>query len=320
VALLAEVRERPQEDGALLVLSDWLEENGELTRAELLRIQVELAHLPGDDPRGEEVRARERALRAEVERTWLAPLCPGCEWHFERGLVDRVGLDLATFVRHGESLCLTTGVAHVHLFGGRPGWDDRPELGALAGHPCLAQVRVLDLEGNYLTADDLVDLLEAGDLAGLTELNLKDNGLGTEGAVLLACCRSLTRLETLRLGGNLIGDAGVGALAEHPHLPRLEVLDLSRNSVGGRGAAALAASPLLGRLRVLDLSKNVLGHEGVRALAQSPHLGRLTALDLSNNFLGDDAVAALTRCPQLRRLQALDLSGNPVRWVNVTIS
>ena len=49
-ALLAGVRESPEEDGPRLVLADWLEDHGEADRAEFIRLQIRIespAHTRG---------------------------------------------------------------------------------------------------------------------------------------------------------------------------------------------------------------------------------------------------------------------------------
>jgi uncharacterized protein (TIGR02996 family) len=50
------------DDDLQLVFSDWLEEHGNTLRAELLRIQVELAKIPSEDRRYPKLLKKERAL------------------------------------------------------------------------------------------------------------------------------------------------------------------------------------------------------------------------------------------------------------------
>jgi uncharacterized protein (TIGR02996 family) len=309
--LVRDIGEHPEDDAPRLVYADWLDEHGEPARAEFIRVQVELARLPAGAPAPAELVDRERALREEVLRSWLGPLCGAVEveWHFERGLPDRVTLGVETFVEVGETICRESGVREVHLFSTPRGPGERPDLGALADLPSLGRVRLLDLRGCYLGAADVEALAASPHLTGLAELRLEGNRVGAEGVRVLAGCASLGGLTALRLGGNLVGDEGVRALAGGA-LRRLEVLDLSHNSVTDDGLSALAGSPLLAGLRVLDLSKNVLSDAGVRALTASPHLRGLTGLDLAGNFLGDGAVLALAHCRALEGLEALDLTDN----------
>src|SRR5207253_4331362 len=57
-ALLRAIVERPEDDGVRLVYADWLEEHGQPERADFIRVQIELARLPVDDPRRPDLEAR----------------------------------------------------------------------------------------------------------------------------------------------------------------------------------------------------------------------------------------------------------------------
>src|SRR5690349_18912308 len=85
-AILADIRENPGDDGVRLVCADWIEEQGDLERAEFIRVQVALAR--GGD---EQLLRRQRALLDEHYVEWLGPLwrwnvCP----EFRRGFVEEV--------------------------------------------------------------------------------------------------------------------------------------------------------------------------------------------------------------------------------------
>ncbi len=59
------IAENGADDDLQLVFSDWLEERGNSLRARLLRLQVELAQIPNDDPRYRKVLDKERELWCE---------------------------------------------------------------------------------------------------------------------------------------------------------------------------------------------------------------------------------------------------------------
>ena len=61
-AFLRDILEAPEDDGPRLVYADWLEENGQATRAEFIRLQVELARLSLGDARYPELRRREAGV------------------------------------------------------------------------------------------------------------------------------------------------------------------------------------------------------------------------------------------------------------------
>src|SRR5262249_59482941 len=68
-ALIDAIRDDPDDDLRRLVYADWLEEHGQAERAELIRVQVELAKRPG----ARELIARERELLDKHRRAWLRP-------------------------------------------------------------------------------------------------------------------------------------------------------------------------------------------------------------------------------------------------------
>ncbi len=140
LALLDAAKEKPEDDGPRLVLSDWLEEHGDVIRAEFLRLQLLLAPGSSLDPeRRASTRQRVQELLAHYGGGWLGPLWQhGGIWH--RGLLtvqlDRlrvpVGLeemrpwiDSAHFEIPGRealrwALTLTPGLNHVTLALRRP--------------------------------------------------------------------------------------------------------------------------------------------------------------------------------------------------------
>src|SRR5687767_753912 len=85
LALLADIKQEPDDDGLRLILADWLEDHGgplDRARAELIRCQVEHARLPAHDPRRFPLGGRARQLERQHLRDWLGPL--------ERWAVDPV--------------------------------------------------------------------------------------------------------------------------------------------------------------------------------------------------------------------------------------
>src|SRR4051794_15178184 len=100
---LLQAAEEQGDDTALQLLADWLEDNDEPLRAELIHLRLELAALPEDADRAV-LLERQRTVQAALEQAWLAPLGGG-EWRFERGLVDSVALDVRCFLDHAEDIC-----------------------------------------------------------------------------------------------------------------------------------------------------------------------------------------------------------------------
>jgi len=121
-AFLQTILEAPDDDTARLIFADWLEERGESERAELIRVQCELARLPEDNPRHPhyaEWKAREQALLRAHEREWAAPLAALVSgWEFRRGFVDVVTMAAPAFLEHGQELFRVAPIAHVRILDG----------------------------------------------------------------------------------------------------------------------------------------------------------------------------------------------------------
>jgi uncharacterized protein (TIGR02996 family) len=80
-AFVNAVAENADDEALQLVFSDWLEEHGKILRAELVRIQVELAKVPNEDPRYPKLLKKERALwmkwiRSEISARGVASDSP----------------------------------------------------------------------------------------------------------------------------------------------------------------------------------------------------------------------------------------------------
>jgi uncharacterized protein (TIGR02996 family) len=133
--------ESPHDDGPRLVFADWLEERGETGRAELIRVQCELAVLTAHEPTREPTHSP-RVVEMEAARAaWAArvaalkrrsrqlleaaaarrgPVPAG--WEFRRGFIEAVRLHLAD-VAVPAKLARLFGrepVTRVQVFGASP--------------------------------------------------------------------------------------------------------------------------------------------------------------------------------------------------------
>ncbi len=83
-AFLQAIVENPDDDTPRLIYADWLEEYGDLHRAEFIRVQCELARLPiDDDVRRPTLQEHEWTLLFAHAKEWLAelPIQEGIKWH-----------------------------------------------------------------------------------------------------------------------------------------------------------------------------------------------------------------------------------------------
>jgi uncharacterized protein (TIGR02996 family) len=312
-ALLADIREHPEEDGPRLVYADWLEEqaapgDGRAERAELIRAQMELARAWPDYP-GQWLRPcplpctpvtpPAAQLRPLVERVRaLAPRAApphragltGCV--LRRGFVEDVELTGGNLARAGPAFAnpvrqlkvtqargfgarIAALVTWHHLAGLELGEVPTLDLHALAGRAPLHSIRRLVLH-RQRTAD-----------------------------VLALAASALPPLTALRLGFDLPWYAAP---------PGVLLAVNACEPPTAAHAGFLAGSPILATLSELALSGWVLTAQHAEALARSPHLGNLTILNLCAGGLDAGGAAALLAAPWLPRLRTLRLQGS--EWRN----
>jgi uncharacterized protein (TIGR02996 family) len=222
VALWQAILERPDDDLPRLAYADWLEENGEEKRARFIRLQLEKARLPSDDPRRIELLTREKELLDCDEcRHSELPRLKGIGWkRFWRGFVS--GAEVSRW-RHFRS-----------------------QADAL-----FAATPIQFLRFQALMPEQCQELAASPYLARLTGLDLNGTTPGDAGVAALAGCPFLASLQFLGLNGphhgpilhylsqGAFGNAGAYALASSPYLNRLERLTVSRNFLSERAWAAL---------------------------------------------------------------------------------
>jgi uncharacterized protein (TIGR02996 family) len=338
LALLADVKEAPEDDTRRLILADWLEEHGESERAELLRLQCAADRLPYNDPHKEQLEQRQEELLTSQRAVWLGPLRKrGLRYSFKRRLLhvycEAEGLlaaqptapalaawawtETLTFYGVNDDVAgqlaaspFLAGVAELRACDSNRNLNNITAhgLAALVASPHLGKLRTLLAFGNKF-GDAGAKALASGNLTNLTKLVISSNEIGLRGAAALAASTSLTRLAVLDLAGNEIGTRGAEALARSTTLVNLTTLNVSHNRMGARGAQALAASPSLARLTELEVWGNAIGNAGAIAFASSPTLANLTHLVLNDNDIGEEGVVALATSPHLTRLTHLGLMG-----------
>jgi uncharacterized protein (TIGR02996 family) len=306
------LQQDPDDDTLRLVYSDYLEERGDdaaAARAELIRVQVELAALAplnrGAVERAAELTARQGKLLARWERVWLggwAEVLDG--WAFRRGLVEAVRADASVFLRHAADWFAewpTLKVAKLTRAGGH--------LPELAASPWLAHLRGLDLSDNGIDAGALAHLTAARFVCLLRALDLSGNPIGPDGAGLLAAARSADELSELHLARCGLWGEGLTALLGG-RSRQWRRLDLSDNGLSRRDILRLADSPVLRGLEALDLASNPLGDNGASVLADSPDAGGIVDLGLCGTATADAGLTALASSAHLTNVRSLDLRGH----------
>jgi uncharacterized protein (TIGR02996 family) len=337
----------PDDDAPRLVFADWLEEEGDSSRAEFIRVQVERARLPDWDARQVRLRLRERALLEEhrLKWTWEVPYLEGVTWEgFRRGFMAEATFASFAVLKEKASACWAA--APVEAVTVR--WPRQEEVGK--GIAPIPGLRELSITGQLVDHSDVVRLARLPLLSTLRALNVRNCNLGGEGFRRLVASPHLGSLTALRVPGNAVGSRAVRALFDAASLTSLAELDLAEAGSYGRtrrygryredpvleapDLAALAGWPGMARLRSLTLSGNDARRRGLRALLRSPHVtglkeltlrtngldGRamqefgaarpelkLDVLDLGDNLLGDVGASDLALAPCLAELKALEL-------------
>jgi uncharacterized protein (TIGR02996 family) len=226
-ALLAAMAADPADDTVRLAYADLLEENGDVDRAEFVRVQVELARMNPGDPLRRPLVVRNLAFLREFAPALRAqlPQLPGIEWgDFNRGLVEEVqAASEAAIVRYAKVIFAQPAVHVIRL--ARLG-----DAQALAKLPELKRVRALRMVSAVAEEDVLRDLLASPHLEKLIVIDLHGNRAGDDTATDIADGR-FPALAELWLGANRIGIRGAKALASSLHLGALRFLDLRGNRI-----------------------------------------------------------------------------------------
>jgi uncharacterized protein (TIGR02996 family) len=230
-AFLRAIFDAPDDDTPRLVYADFLQENGDEDRAELIRVQCEIRLKKG---MGEyfdrlcQLAAREWELVARV-----APgggHCTGADrehllsgydrgFHtYSRASLDGAGLyDVANLRRRIVAECPEWfGATSLSVHANPPLEPERVD--ALLAVPAFARVARLDLGGFRDERDDA----ESEELVEI----IIEPAITTAGVAALAANRAARRLTSLILTNNELDNDAARALVKSPYLDNLKRLDL----------------------------------------------------------------------------------------------
>jgi uncharacterized protein (TIGR02996 family) len=300
---LQAIRESPADDDLRLVFADWLEDQGD-PRGELMRLEVELARLPEDDPQRHVLQQASFRLQEEHAEEWVGPLRDRVEWSFRRGMFSVEARAEDFFHLLDQASAISRWIEQLKFSGlTRGGYESLQELERL---PSLTG---LDLSHNHLGPKLADGLLELTNRSFLAELYLWQNALQDEGLEALLEGGQFDRLKVLDLSSTQLTWIGRDAYKLGTAFPQLETLDLRGNSLYRESIWALGQVNQHQRLRKLYLGHNQLTDEAVEHLADAPHLSGLRLLMLAGNQIGPAGVSALG---SLASLDTLYLGNNPL--------
>jgi uncharacterized protein (TIGR02996 family) len=306
--LLRAIWDQPQDDTPRLVYADLLDERGgeeDRARAELIRVQCELTRLAGDDPRFDQLEAREGELLTGWENGWWKGMPSGArKGIFSRGFpVPSLGrFSIDGLVRQREARLRAAPLWRYHY--GVYGRD----LKSLLPWPCLDRLELFALRPP-VPRQWAAQLAECGNLRNVSELSLIDVKVPAAEMRMLLDAWAGRRLMDFRMNLNL---DSLGILVNHPTAAGLRHLIVEESPLGPEAAAILSASKQLGALTHLALDNLRLGDTGVEDLLRWRQLGKLRQLYLDGNRLTNAGAEALAGCPALANLRVLDLSSNPI--------
>ncbi|MEO8702390.1 MAG: TIGR02996 domain-containing protein [Kofleriaceae bacterium] len=325
--LLSAIRTHPTDDDLRLVYADALEEAGELPRADLIRIQVELARGPT-----EALRARERAHLTRYEADLAPP--HATSWRFDRGLAVEAAADAQTWIAHGKAMLAAAPIATIAIDDPEGDWDPMATARELATKSWLRWITAIHI-GLYREIGEpkvLAVVLGSRHLARLEVLAL------AHPLVVIAAAKC----ELAKLAGVLVyceganeGDRALSALKHHAGIERLQIVGCG---VTDRGARTVAAAGWKLRYLVFGgthYQADAIGDAGMQAIVKIDSLERLglegAGIDdaglarlarsnlrlhqlnvCDNAAITDAGIAELARSPVLATLRSIDLGTTSV--------
>jgi uncharacterized protein (TIGR02996 family) len=316
LALLAAVRERPDDLGPRLVLADWLEEHGDehdVARAEMLRCRCQLASLATTSTEGWQLLQRENDLVQRHQEAWLGPVRPWVDrWELRNGLFHVTLNAKALKGDTDQALAATEAWGWVTSVDMRPLGVD-PLATRLVSSPLLDHVATLELKWVLLDDESAQALAASRHVRCLRYLDLTSQFLTPEQMAVIVASRNLNRLTRIDFSSSRVTPAHVRAFVSAARLPRLRHLDLWSNAeMEMAGITALANWPGLARLTTLDLGSCRITDSMLEALLSSPHLSNLRVLLLGGNRIRARGARALAAAPGLRKLTTLNLWEDPI--------
>jgi uncharacterized protein (TIGR02996 family) len=312
-ALLAAVRESPEDDLPRLAFADWCDEHGLQPRAEFIRAQIDADRLDEPDPHRLALEDRADELLAEHRDEWLGSAAAQVSrLHFRRGFVESAAVECGRFLDCAEEVFRSWPLRRLRLQGADGDYAENEELIAALRSPWLARAESLAVfcDASSLSRDAVAALAECPHLADLRELDLNAHnpgpGIGPEGVRLLANSPHLRGLTALRLRWQKIGDGGAAALAASPLLPRLRLLDLGAiQEIGDAGLIALLSSAGAASLKWLDVEHTSPGPEALAILAAWGERARPSGLRVGS--LGRDPSGRPAGAPWVAGLEDLSV-------------
>ena len=284
-AFLSDILANPSDETLRLVFADWLEDHGDIDRAEFIRVECQREKVPDFYPEWDRLDLRAKELFHANNERWFGPLeILVDEFETKRGFVESITLKASLFVKNAKAILALAPVRELFLLGAKS------QARVLAGCPHLARIERLAFETTDSPPLDPAAcraLAASPYLTNLLELNLAGCQAGTSGFKALMSSRSFPHLEVLDLYGNSVSNA-IHAFLRRARFPNLKSLNLGGNDVRDACLGGLPWANSFVALEELCLYHNHLTAAGVRELGRWPTLKQLRRLNIHSNPLGDE--------------------------------
>lgn len=322
LALLSQIRERPDDDAARLTYAKHIAEIAP-EHAALIRLDCGASRGSGDPAQRDQLAKR---LAARLPRL-MRPT--GLE--FERGFlaVEALCLDVQAFLDHHDTLFRMAPMAGTLTLA-----FASEQIAELATLPALRRYTGLSFLDTYLFGGGAAQLARSPHLEKLVHLGLRETCLYDDDLVAILCSSAYPRLQSLDISNRREGQnytyPAFRRLAEARFAGTLERLAMDRRYFDDDVVAVLAALPRLHDLSLegsslgngaielcqlsrrwtrLDLSRSGIGPDAALAMASSASMTELVSLGIASNPLGDEGVSAIVTSPHLGRMRMLDMGG-----------
>ncbi|MCE9567360.1 MAG: TIGR02996 domain-containing protein [Planctomycetes bacterium] len=322
-ALLAAIRDNPDEDTPRLAYADWLQEHRDANRAEFIRAQCQAFRLPLGDKERKKLEKKAEALFKANKAEWggivwkkfhsTKPAVSHC--HIERGFITSLKGTTEDIVKHAadierlapclRSLHTTRTNEHASKVLDLPllrrvreltlDWLDMPSYRQFRNYPAWGQLDRLHLGFEFKS--------EAENLTGLAE------------APLVVAARRLDLEYGYFLRDNAPSHVGQEA-AQAPSLREMSKLKLPQLRGFGFWGLMPASAPVMvkwagfAKLDWLIFETAALDDDVIEPLLTAATLPRLQRLHLNENSLNDVSARVVAECPQLSELRELHLDWN----------
>jgi uncharacterized protein (TIGR02996 family) len=177
--LLQAIIQNLDDDTPRLIYADWLEEHGNLARAEFIRAQCESARLfrSGKDlERAFALRVQHTDLLRQHEKKWVGEFPnKATSWTFERGFIEYVAVEAVNFLKYAESLFTNTPIRRLYIR------DVGEHLPQIAESPQLARLSHLYL--SHLGQGNVMPLVRSPYLNDIAHLEIWNHAIITHGGL-----------------------------------------------------------------------------------------------------------------------------------------